>query len=337
MDDKNLMNPKKIIHIGLPKTATTSLQALLSESNEIYYLGRHVANFKDNDLKFAIWIQLLESDSLTLDIKPVKSIISNHYNIAKQQGRKAFVLSEESITAPWWSNVSFKERLERLKFVFGADAQIILTLREQTSFVQSIYKELLKIGLDCTFNEFFQYILLRYNTFLMPYLNYHQVIEFCRMYFNDIQIFLYEDIVNDINSQSAFIKFFQIQKKTILPKLNDSQKTNLGDFYTYNRKNPYMISSGFKGFNLCDFFRRNFLNLNVSGWKELDKNATLNYQRHYDIMSKAFNSSSIHDNDSLFNVDPAVKNEFDQFIGKWNRNLIHRYNIPIDSYGYYLK
>jgi hypothetical protein len=128
---------KLFIHIGLPKTATTTLQkglfVKLSEQHRIKYLGLegHREDNKNSFIKSLV--KSINNDGNRIEIqKQLESMLLNNQNL---------LLSEENIilSSP---KTEWKERLDNLyEIVKPFDFKIIVTVREPAKAMFSFYTQ----------------------------------------------------------------------------------------------------------------------------------------------------------------------------------------------------
>jgi hypothetical protein len=126
---------KPIIHVGFSKTATTSLQdGLFSELSGVANLGKP---FRDNDgavkVLFAPLLKLNFDDGLSYDAQATRNTIRavlaetcDKPTIVSSEGLSYFRHNDQLIVA------------QRLREAFG-EARILFTIREQVSWLQSLY------------------------------------------------------------------------------------------------------------------------------------------------------------------------------------------------------
>jgi len=128
------------IHVGLPKTATTTLQEhLFANHSQIHYFGKYAGK------GFSSTVRPL----LVLKFSPTTSWDSSDIRMADIQKQLAYaknrnltpLLSEEALGSI--SPRRKKEQAKRLAKAFG-DCQIILVIREPVSFIKSYYLQMLK-------------------------------------------------------------------------------------------------------------------------------------------------------------------------------------------------
>lgn len=126
---------KPIIHVGFSKTATTSLQdGLFSELSGVANLGKP---FRDNDgavkALFAPLFKLNFDDGLSYSAEATRNAIRA---VLAETNDKLVIVSSEGL-----SYFRHNDQLivaQRLRDAFG-DARILFTIREQVSWVQSLY------------------------------------------------------------------------------------------------------------------------------------------------------------------------------------------------------
>ena len=129
---------KLFIHIGLPKTATTTLSYLFETSKEINFLGRPLKPIYEK-----IWW------SMTFDNeqKFKKKIIDfNHHILNSLSKNKANILLIEGITDPFYSinnNINFIKRLKLIKDKLKnkVKIKIIFVMRNHPDFIFSRFIE----------------------------------------------------------------------------------------------------------------------------------------------------------------------------------------------------
>ena len=126
-----------IIHVGLPKTATTTLQMrVFPKHEELFYLGGQ--EYKHEAIRHAIGAISLE-DRLQYDQAYHEGQIHNALADAKNQD-KPVLLSAESLTT---LAVDRLTKAERLIGLFG-DIRIVLCLRRPEDMMISYYSEGIK-------------------------------------------------------------------------------------------------------------------------------------------------------------------------------------------------
>jgi len=213
-----------VIHIGLPKTATKTLQRkLFAWHNEIYYLGRFDDLGDSNPIfgrkyeKFdccrnreiqQIMQQIAYGDVYSPDIEYCRELLVNDLNSACQNNQVP-VWSWESYS----TDVTAKRRVRasNLKQVFG-DCRIIMTLRNPIELLESAYFQQLKrdnVGSGATFRPPYyasidEWVANGLHGEIMPHLEYAETVQIYIEQFGRerVSIFLFEELCE--NSPAFF-------------------------------------------------------------------------------------------------------------------------------------
>ncbi len=135
-----------LIHVGLPKCASTSLQKLFKEEARLNYLGKWKENnsgafFSDQKLK-----SFVEDDVYVMNDEEFYGAYKQgeftHLLVPEQLN----VLSEEALSGVGFRHgLSFDTYLEqvvcRLKYVFNQPFDLLLITRDFEEFIHSYYKQ----------------------------------------------------------------------------------------------------------------------------------------------------------------------------------------------------
>ena len=127
---------KVAVHVGLPKTATTTLQQRVFAAHPgILYLGPRAEHPEFDQVMSA----LCSADSLNYDAAGSLEIVDRLLS-SPQEGEKPFVVSYEAVTAQGRDRLI---KAERLKTLFP-DARIVITVRRPEDMLVSMYFQWLK-------------------------------------------------------------------------------------------------------------------------------------------------------------------------------------------------
>ena len=197
-----------LLHIGLPKTATTSFQNNvlheLHKQEKINFLGRFSDLDKKHDIAISKIIKRIskkvmckaEMEKLKKDAK--KPLTS----------RKLNVLSEESLGTSLHLTRRLEDVLFRLSEVFSScDIKLLVSLRSPVDIIFSRYVEnyaMYKYShlgkrLD-TFENFSKYLLENNNSEMLFEFLYENHLHLIDKYFNDKTVLLFEDLKHDEDS-----------------------------------------------------------------------------------------------------------------------------------------
>lgn len=142
---------RAILHLGLHKTGTTSIQNVLADRRDV--LGRHGVHY--------IPLEQMRrelSGLLTREDDAVRDQAAQYLSGIEQP---VLLLSEENIIGgvsdPLWGNV-YADAEWRIKslasLLAGAEIDIFIALRSPPAFFPALYSEHLRHGRYVTFNEF---------------------------------------------------------------------------------------------------------------------------------------------------------------------------------------
>lgn len=204
-----------VIHIGMPKTATTTLQRrLFSAHSEVFYLGRlDGAYFRRKYRQFdycrdasvqALMLQIAYGDVYNPDFTECRKLF----------GQIVEPALEKNLLPVWsWESYSTdilakrRVRARNLRQVFG-EARIIMTLRNPISLLESAYFQQLKrdnVGARGKRGRSPYYRLIddwlhdNFDGEILPHLQYAETIQVYVDQFGikNVHVFLFEDLIAD--------------------------------------------------------------------------------------------------------------------------------------------
>jgi hypothetical protein len=194
---------KVILHIGLPKTATTLLQqhVFTKLHQHIDYVGVKQPRSQNQEALYSsIWnLVCAEKSEYSQNIDLVKAKVQSRLN----DNNKPFVLSEECFCVDF-GNSSWQVKLNRLADIFqGNNVQVLVTIRNPISAIFSYYVEL-------------------YPTIKSEY---SDLIDFSNES-NSARIYNYEYLDSVIisafgNAKVHYVSFESLKSKTFLPDILD--------------------------------------------------------------------------------------------------------------------
>lgn len=239
------MMPKIYIHIGLHKTATTTLQ-------------RNVfTKIKNNNLLYNPFeiMPLIEDAMILQDFSELTNEARKIYKFLLEKNlekidKEAIFISNENLSQNLFKH-NWPERLELLYYFFPK-AEIIIFFRDELNWIRSSYLQALHSGYICTFNEFLSYeklpnYLSKKSTFSsinFTKINTKKMLgAYQKKYgLNNVHIFNYEDFKSDPETVIANLyKVLSLQyKKTINLKRIYANKS-----YTQNSVDLVLTISNF--------------------------------------------------------------------------------------------
>ncbi|RLL55871.1 hypothetical protein D8Y20_00010 [Mariprofundus sp. EBB-1] len=239
--------PKIFVHIGLPKTATTTLQAdlfPLFNNNCLHYAGLNQPRFGDQSDLYIEFFHAIKTGNCA----SIRSDIAEHINKGC-----SLLFSEEIITVTD-DDGSWQNKLRNLALILkDFDYEILLTVREPVSALFSCYVE--------RYREFS----LERNTFCdiakndpkMHIYHYKKLLNELESHFHSDRIFIkkFEDIIE--GELDDVCHLLQISTPVSNIKLGDRNSKKKSDRYCYAGYN----------FSLSDFIRSLAIKVNFMNFK----------------------------------------------------------------------
>lgn len=218
------MTARVFLHLGLHKTATTTLQQqLFPHIPNLLYLGvqqPHVRHFIDRTTK---------QDPIYFDFQQAAALLQIH------QEDKTILLSAESFSGPpfsgerEWGLDHRKSVLDNLHAVFP-QAGVILVLRRQDGYAVSMYRQYLKFGGTQSMKRFFGLDTEgdRFGLFSLDRLDYLPYVRYLHDLFSGrVQVLLFEDFVRNPDFFFGKLEGF-MEMPLPRPPLGKTNATRLG-------------------------------------------------------------------------------------------------------------
>jgi len=213
--DEKFPNRIPVIHIGMPKAASTTLQhRLFAAHSEIYYLGRYdgigyVEEYRRYDACRDEVVQALMKQ-IAYD-----NVYDPDFSQCKDLLNQILAPAREKNLLPVWSWESYatdilakrRVRARNLKKVFG-DAKIIMVLRNPVNLLESAYFQILKrenvanhikVGIPVFYRSIGEWLEKDFEGEILPHLQYAQTIQAYVDQFGlqNVSLFLFENLVRD--------------------------------------------------------------------------------------------------------------------------------------------
>ena len=240
------------IHIGPPKTGTTTIQFLLDKYKNDIFIG---AGSQKKDLSEKIRNFFIGGDDLILE--------EIHFAIVNLLDKNStLVYSDERVLMEYSEYENWKQHLNRLKEVFsieGVKTEVIITIRNPADALPSLYQQLknIKWVSDITLQEFI-------NTRQAQIFNYFALErEIYQSGFDKIKYFDF----NNLLEANIDVSCFNINGSitNVQPK-NESNKSNNARLYNYTAADLIRRNIGFLSFLFPNKFKikvAKLLNINM--------------------------------------------------------------------------
>lgn len=204
-----------VIHIGMPKTATKTLQRrLFSAHSEVYYLGRFDGAYFQGKYKQFDCCRDASVQDLMLQIA-YGDVYDPDFTECRKLLEQILESAMEKNLLPAWSWESYSTdilsrrlvRARNLKQVFGK-AMIIMTIRNPITLLESVYFQMLKrdnVGSHAKRGRSPYYRFIddwlhdNFDGEILPHLQYAETIQIYVNQFGieNVNVFLFEDLIDD--------------------------------------------------------------------------------------------------------------------------------------------
>ncbi len=291
----------KYIHIGYPKTLTSSLQIdFFPKHSQILHLGigcGSLIDYIDDDINIAIENYILYAKEFPYKENEarIKSSFNKWFDYAEDKGYKAVGISLEWLSYdvnPDQNDIVVMAK--RLKDIFGSDTKIIAFTRNQLDLLKSMYGQYVRDGLSLNYKEFIDY-----------------------SYIYKDRNFLY-DLLYD-KTFSLYVDLFGKENIHFMPieTFRDTETKQL----IYNNEKLLLLETISKILDI-GYEKLTFEHTNISlSKKELFQKLQLNQKTRHDLGNLIFEHSNIHRNRKYFENDPIIKIE-DPFFDVKKRRLL---------------
>ncbi|HEX3810115.1 MAG TPA: hypothetical protein VH000_04430 [Rhizomicrobium sp.] len=215
---------KSLLHIGMPKCMSTSIQSYLREAKNVFFAGIGPSKFVAPDMLQAFQRQVMRTSTQFYDRDFVARVFDYSIMQAKQKGARVFALSDESIPFAMTYglvDVSYSERLQRLKEVLPEPVTVLMLTRRPADYLKSVYKyETVMHGLSFTYNEFLKRLLLKGDTYFLSTVKYFHFAEEARRVFSNVRVIAMEDIKADKRALPSFFEELGLSMTAAPPRQN---------------------------------------------------------------------------------------------------------------------
>ncbi|MDX4013130.1 hypothetical protein Q6A86_09040 [Aliarcobacter skirrowii] len=306
----NQYDNKDIIHIGMPKTATTWFQ-------KYFYPNIENRKYIDRNIISELFIKPRAFDfDKNYVLKKMKSIEKD----------KSLIICDEVLSGALQSGALHgymtKENAIRLKQVFP-EAHIVIFIREQKKMIASMYQQYIKIGGNYSINEYLHHSKfhpLRTPLFELDFLNYYKIIDFYIQLFgkDNISIFLYEEF---LENQKEFIKNYQIKFNLEV----EFEKINFSTTNTSYKKTTTKIAKILNIFSKLHIQNKYYI-FHIEGFFEMTEK-----------LLKLIDKSKWGGNTKMTYSEILTQKEItkiDDFYKTCNIILRDRYMLNVEKYGY---
>lgn len=188
-----------ILHMGLPKCASTSLQDTLPHATRIGYLGKTTAGaFADPLIAEFTRVIAVFGDVRLRNCAPHRAALEKAF---AECPHDTLWLSDEVLSsagfAAYGQSNSLPQILENFKRVAPAGIEPVIVVRNQHSLLRSYFRQRVEWGSAETYEEFIRLIFLRRDRFLFPVLNYVALVRALQGIVPKVHVLCFEALTKD--------------------------------------------------------------------------------------------------------------------------------------------
>ncbi len=310
------------IHVGYPKTATTTLQRhLFSHHPEIEYLGKFIPGYGYITPSLACAVnELISHDEIHYcGVTHLRELLDP---IRTQSGSSTLLLSSESMIHPWATDRGVVAR--RISEAFSP-CRILITIREQRDSIKSFYgrhgrfcqylflqkDESERLRSPLSFREWFSYCMRSLDKNFLGVLQYYETVQFYVDLFgrDNVGVFLFEEFLEDkkgfLGKLCRFLRIKDVEKaEALLDGKHELPK-----------------------FSRMEVLQGGVVPTLLPWSKRADSPGPMKQQPNF--FRRAFGTPTI-------TLDPSHLQQLHQLYGEGNRRLQETYQLPLQQCGYLL-
>ena len=157
---------RRYIHIGYPKSASTTIQNMfLCNHPSLYHLGNGFQGrnntYADEGIEWVSETVLRYRKEFLYDPVATREPFLDHFKIAEENDQyKAVGMSSEFFCFTLGQEIDVATKARRLYDIFGDNTCIIFVFREQFSLLRSLHLEMIRGGYYGSFRKFAEYTYL---------------------------------------------------------------------------------------------------------------------------------------------------------------------------------
>tara|TARA_B100001123_G_C15279077_1_gene1013307 strand:- start:953 stop:1936 length:984 start_codon:yes stop_codon:yes gene_type:complete len=312
---------KNVLHIGFPKTGTTTLQNnFFPKHPEIHCLGKPFSSYR---VEQAVTRDLF-NQRLDFSIDEAKDVIVEE--MAKiRNDQKVNLLSYEGFTSLLEDYKPEQPHLvDRLFDIFGVGSKVVIVIRNQKNFFNSIYMDTVLAGSYISFPHFAQFFINNISRTFMQTIKYVPLIKYyCKVFGEEnVWVTCYESMLEDaISFLDEFCRFVGVSSLRVnLPFENISlgrMAINLRRILNRIIKFDYGRPPFYMPINLRGESKKNWRGT----YKRVTKKLTYSVNPYLPFNQK-------------LEFPRHLEKKFDSIFGPFNRTLMHDYSLKLDTFDY---
>ena len=326
------MNKKTILHIGLPKTATTLLQEMVFVNiKDVFYIGLPKINeIKDTPLIYINELNKITSKKNSMDKKEIATIKNQAKAYLEQVKSEIILFSNETLCGQITSFSNTQENAIFLKEIFE-NSKIVFTIRKQSDWAESIYNQIMTKHNKYIINE--KFLGYRHGSSINKFFNYKND-EFAKnsAIYNLNWLSMAKDYIETFGKENVLVLPYELLKGN----LNDF----LNRFYEFTGLEPYFPEE-IKNVNKRIDNKLIKYSPILSAYSELTQNLPNSWVKNFILkndrgIKKFLLKNNLRELDISKELFTANQKEFIRdYYQESNKQLSELIGFDLEQYGYY--
>lgn len=327
---------KSILHIGMPKSMSTTIQTYLRVMKNTHFMGIGPSKFVDRDVLDAVQRQIVRMPSMFYDRAFVAKVFEGNLKKAQDDGATLFALSDETIPFPLGYSrpeTSYTERLVRLREVMPENTGVLMIVRRPEDYLRSNYKHrTIRNGMNCSYEDYLKHLILLGDSYFLSTVKFFQYAEEARRIFGTVRVMAMEEIADDTEVLTSFFEELGAgeaerlswENQGIANEKIEAFRQLLDGFGNTLTDDDFNVISPYERF-ICDDNVAYFGNIFA---KILAKEKTLEYLRELTVQLPSGSPGE------CFKISNQTRAFLTGYVAESNTELADRYGVDTKGYDY---
>lgn len=188
-----------LLHIGMPNCLSRPIQDMFCQDEGNFYLGMEPSDNVPRQIQYAVETELMQVPNHHYNEEIVHNLFRVAVETANENSSGSIILSDDKMADGFSrGGVSFDERLARLRRAMPEDTTVLMVVRDPIAYLKAHYRFLVvKQCLTLSFLDYVKYILVRGSKAFLGLLDFAAHYNAARAHFQDVEIVLYEQLMED--------------------------------------------------------------------------------------------------------------------------------------------
>ncbi len=325
-----------ILHIGMPKCMSTSIQAWLRTAKCVHFMGIGPSPYVDPEVLYIFQRQIMATPQMFYNKASVARVFDTAITKAVEAGAKLFALSDETIPYPQShgrSDTSYTERLERLHEMMPNNTSVLMITRRPEDYLKSAYKHRVTMnGMTLNFEEYVKRLLLLGDTNFLSTTKFFHYAQEAERIFGKIHVIPMEEMEDGENTVLTFLENLGAQGVPSLPRENPGMSNDAFEkFRTLHA--PYGNTLADDDFNVLSPATRRMCALNPDYYGSALAPVYAKEQMLGSLRELAGQVPSTAPK-MRFTLSDESRRLLKEYVANSNAGLKARYGIDVDTYNY---